>query len=64
MNVTITIRTDNAAFEGRTRAEIADILRKIAKSLDYGDGDILNEDTRLPAVDCNGNTVGFLTVKE
>lgn len=62
MDITIKINTDNAAFEGRTRAETAYILRKLAEYLDYGS--VLNEDVRLPAVDCNGNTVGYLTVKE
>lgn len=60
--VTIKIKTDNAAFEGRTRAELAEILRKLADNLDYGEFP-LADDVKFPAIDHNGNTVGYLTVK-
>jgi hypothetical protein len=62
MEITIKIKTDNAAFEGRTWAETARILKVLAAKID--DGEILNEDTRIPLHDVNGNNIGYLTVKE
>jgi len=62
VDIKITINTDNAAFEGQTRAETARILRKLADTLDYSGR--LDDDTKLPLFDANGNKVGFLTVKE
>jgi len=61
MDITIKINTDNAAFENRTRSETARILRELAEALDYGE--TLNEETKLPLHDANGNNVGYLTVK-
>ena len=60
MQAKITVKMDNAAFENRTRAELARILRALAESLDYGE--TLNEETKLPLHDSNGNNVGYLTI--
>jgi hypothetical protein len=54
MTLTITINTDNAAFEDDMRGELARILRKLAKDFEQG-----NNPTTIR--DINGNTVG--TVK-
>ena len=60
---TLTIRTGNVAFGdddayARDR-EIARILRKVAKRLEDGSGDIELE----TVLDSNGNTVGTWEVK-
>lgn len=62
----LTIKTDNSAFDGQDGErdpyardrEIARILRKIAKRLEDGSGDIELE----TCLDSNGNTVGKWTV--
>jgi hypothetical protein len=62
MDAKITINMDNAAFDGKTRSELGKCLRKLADTLDYTGK--LNEDTKLPVFDSNGNTAGYLTIKE
>jgi hypothetical protein len=57
--ITITIDTDNAAFEDAE--ELAGILRVLSFTAgEYGDGR-LRDDT---IQDSNGNTVGSVTVSE
>ena len=56
--ITVTIKTENAAFGDQPEAETARILRDIADKLELrGLSDIW-------AVDGNGNTVGGLSVSE
>ncbi len=57
MAFSITIKTDNAAFEGDAGPEVARILREIA-------GRIENGDTRVPCRDINGNLVGTAVLSE
>ena len=61
MKIKITIETSNRAFEEQVRAEAARILRDLAESLDSGE--YLDSETKLPAIDNNGNIVGYLTVE-
>ena len=61
MNIKITISTKTPAFVNRERAELAETLRKLADQLDYSG--FLCEDTKLPLIDRDGKTVGYLTVK-
>ena len=56
--LTITIKTDNAAFEGDCYGpEIARILRDIAMQHEQG---LLDRDMPLIIRDINGNAVGLL----
>jgi hypothetical protein len=56
----VNIACDNAAFDPNPRAEIARILREIAKRVENGD-DIM---TYRNAYDINGNTVGTFALKD
>lgn len=63
---TLTIKIDNAAFDPDVKhdayardREIARLLRKVAKRLEDGSGDIDLE----TIIDSNGNTVGKWQVK-
>ena len=58
MNITITINTDNAAFEGDPRFEVGRLLRELARKVEDNGVD----DT--PCMDINGNKVGWLRVKD
>ena len=55
MAFTLTIATDNAAFEDDEGAEVARILREAADAVE-GDADQVG-----PLFDVNGNRVGFYT---
>ena len=59
MKYTITITCDNAAFEDDPGAEVARILRELAKRCEY-------EGHAAPAIlrDTNGNKVGQAEVEE
>lgn len=62
MTVTITIQTDNAAFEDNgIGAEVARILKEIAVEI-HDDTNVDNWDRNLR--DENGNTVGKLEVTD
>lgn len=52
MKLTITINTDNAAFQGRMEYEVASILLTFLARL-QGGGEM-----EMPLRDSNGNTVG------
>lgn len=54
----IHIRTTNAAFEGRTAAECARILREIADKLDGATWSVPKRGTEYPLYDVNGKKVG------
>ena len=58
MVITITINTDNAAFEGNPAPEVARILHTLAQDIDAQDDAVLRRRLR----DLNGNTVGAYTV--
>jgi hypothetical protein len=60
-SITLTISTDNAAFEEDASGEVARILRKFAERLDEQAMPEPGETGRLP-LDINGNTVGSWTV--
>jgi hypothetical protein len=53
--ITITIKTDNAAFQDNRHAEVARILRDLANRLDRGF-------TFDRVQDVNGNAVGSVTL--
>lgn len=57
MNITITIDTDNAAFEGAEVEEVARILSELAWEIE---DNAHIDDCSLR--DINGNTVGHLTI--
>ena len=57
MNITITLNTDNAAFEDDPGAEVARILRELARRTEQG---FINVGLR----DSNGNMVGQCEVSE
>ena len=57
MSLKLTIRTDNAAFDGNCREECARILREVAQALERGT-------TGAPLFDINGNRVGRFDLKE
>ena len=57
--VTITIHTDNAAFEDDPWGEVAYILESIAENMTDEQGL-----TRSPLIDRNGNTCGSVSIKE
>ncbi|MCK5610709.1 hypothetical protein KAR91_53040 [Candidatus Pacearchaeota archaeon] len=57
MDITITINTDNAAFEGAEVEEVSRILSEIAWKIE-DDASIDDMSIR----DINGNTVGHLTI--
>lgn len=61
MNITITINTDNSAFEYDPQSEVGRILRKTAKQIE--DNGLLSSDD-MPCIDFNGNKVGKITVTE
>jgi hypothetical protein len=61
MDITIMINTDNAAFEDDPGAEVARILRNLAKEVD---GITLDPGDYANLRDSNGNTVGKCTVSE
>lgn len=56
MNLTLSIKCDNAAFADDPGAEVARILREAASRFERGDREVVLSD-------CNGNKVGgaFLT---
>lgn len=62
MKVKITIKTDNAAFEGGPSFEVARILRELADRIEghphFSAGHC------QPLHDYNGNQVGWLDVKD
>ena len=61
MNITITINTDNSAFEPTEESlEVCRILHELATDIQFGD--LHNQDNR-PLKDYNGNTVGKITVE-
>ena len=60
MNITITINTDNAAFEYQAGLEVARILRDLARQVQNWPG---RNKFRLSCMDINGNKVGSLEVK-
>lgn len=55
MNISITLSTDNAAFEEHEGAEIARILRDLARKYE---GTTYAEEYPVTVRDANGNTVG------
>lgn len=58
MTFTLTINTDNAAFEDNEgRDEIARILRKVAADVEYYSDSIRH--TQITIMDVNGNAVGW-----
>jgi len=57
---TLTIKTDNEAFQPDAGPELARILRGLADDLDAGSGNI----TAAPLFDANGNRVGAVTLTE
>ena len=57
--ITITINTDNAAFEDDPWSETADILESIAQNF-RDDRDLQYDKVR----DSNGNTVGIITMED
>ena len=62
MKVQIIIKTDNAAFEDDPTAEVARILRELAKRIDSHSRFSPGIQLRLRGF--NGNEVGFCTVTE
>lgn len=68
MRVTITIDTDNAAFEDSLGYEVARVLRKLADTFNAHsalldvDGEHLHELDGHKLRDINGNTVGSVKV--
>jgi hypothetical protein len=62
MQITITINTDNAAFEENTETEVARILMEYARRLNDGLQNLQIVDQKLR--DYNGNTVGRVSVSE
>jgi hypothetical protein len=58
--ITITIHTDNEAFESEPHVEVARILKRLAVS--YQTADELLESVKL--LDINGNTVGHAVVTD
>jgi uncharacterized protein YuzE len=58
MKITITINTENAAFEYNTEAEVATILRQIVEKIAKGE-DVDGEKT----IDSNGNVVGQVSIE-
>lgn len=63
MNITIKINTDNAAFEDDPGAEVARILGKVTGDF-LLNPDIATVQHRTPLLDVNGNTIGYIEVKE
>ena len=61
MDITVTINTDNAAFEGQEDYETARILRKLADNIEQAHGPANCDGMKLR--DYNGNTVGEFEVK-
>ena len=61
-NITITIRTNNAAFDDHESSETARILREIAVKLDGATWTIPSIDQQ-PLYDVNGNRVGAFKVR-
>ena len=61
MDITITINTDNAAFEDDPASEVAGILRDLA-GLIYRQG--VTTGTSYGLLDSNGNTVGSVEVTD
>ena len=57
MDITITINTDNAAFEGAEVEEVSRILSELAWKIE---DNAYIDDCSLK--DVNGNTVGHLTI--
>ena len=65
MNITITINTDNAAFEDDPSSEVARILRQLIDRLTRGAAaDDLQEADGIKLRDINGNMVGSVSVEE
>jgi hypothetical protein len=65
MTITITIQTDNEAFEDHgVENQLTWILRDLAQKL--GDGFLLNatRSSGLHVTDSNGNTVGSVRIEE
>lgn len=63
MEITISIRCDNEAFEGENcGSEVARILRKLADAIDYDHREGVAAIGNAPLMDVNGNTVGKVTV--
>lgn len=60
---TITIKTDNAAFEGGVGEEIARILKRVAKGLEEESAFLCFSET-MPLYDTNGNQVGHIRYVE
>lgn len=58
--VTITIDTDNSAFEDAPASEVARILRDLAGKLEASGG-IEQVPRRVPLFDLNGNVCGYFT---
>ena len=58
-HITISIDTENSAFETDLNNEVSRILKRIANDLDNGKD--LN--SFWPLMDINGNKVGELTIK-
>ena len=61
MDITITINTDNAAFESDPESEVGRILRKAAKHIEDNG---LRRSDGMPTMDINGNKVGKITVTD
>jgi hypothetical protein len=62
VNITITINTDNAAFENYAAGEVSHILAQLAR--DVRDKDLKRDVDGLKLRDGNGNTVGKVEVSE
>ncbi len=62
MQITITINTDNAAFERWPEGEVARILTDYARKL--ADHEICFDGDTVKMRDINGNTVGAVEITE
>ena len=62
MGITITINTDNDAFQGSMNGETARILRVLVARLERDEVDIHSGEV-ANLRDANGNTVGQFTVR-
>ncbi len=61
MDVTITIKTDNAAFEDDPTHEVARILRKLADQME--ESGLFQSGLSRKLVDFNGNVVGQMEIE-
>lgn len=62
MELTIKINTNSDAFLDNINPELSRILFRVVSALDYGTD--LSKLGKYSLVDINGNTAGYLTLKE